>query len=163
MQLRNAPPEMLGRPLGNAAADLNPCSSLLPKRSLWLRRGEPSAVIHQTGSVVTAWLRFVHAANGRALGGAERFVQELPARWACALAAASNAATKATACDRLPSRCGQGARLDIGSEDLGANRRLMPHDKPNSSTRRSRHPRRRIGSGLIHKTPPRFTGFCIGK
>lgn len=100
MQLRNAPPEMQGRPpLQRVVADLNSCSSLLRKRSLWLRRGEPSAVIHQAGSVITAWMKFIHAANGPALGGVSGFLQELLARWACALAAASNAAMKAAACD----------------------------------------------------------------
>jgi hypothetical protein len=60
-------------PAAARAADLNSCSSLLRKRSLWLRRGEPSAVIHQAGSVVTAWMKFIHAMNGQALGGVEGF------------------------------------------------------------------------------------------
>jgi hypothetical protein len=119
--------------------------------------------LRRRGRASMAWMKFIHAANGRALGGAEGFVQELLARWACALAAASNAAMKAAACDRLPSLCGHGAQLVIGSEDLGANPRRMPHDKPTSNTRRSTNPRRRIGSGLIHKAAPRFTRFCIGK
>jgi hypothetical protein len=44
-------------------------------------------------------MKFIHAANGQALGGVERFLQELLARGACALASASNAAMKTAACD----------------------------------------------------------------
>jgi hypothetical protein len=48
-------------------------------------------------SVVTAWMKFIHAMNKQARGGTEGFLQELLARRASAVAAASKGARKAAA------------------------------------------------------------------
>ena len=53
--------------------------------------------VARRGSVVTAWMKFIHAMNRQARGGTEGFLQELLARRASAVAAASNVTRKAAA------------------------------------------------------------------
>jgi hypothetical protein len=43
-------------------------------------------------------MKFIHVVNRQARGGTEGFLQELLARWASAVVAASNGARKAAAC-----------------------------------------------------------------
>jgi len=99
------------RERGDESAGNHPCNCGTPLQKCKVAPAASQAPSStRRGRVFTAWMKFIHAANGQARGGSEGFVQELLARMACALAAASNAAVKPVACDRLPSRCGQGPR-----------------------------------------------------
>jgi hypothetical protein len=82
---------------------------------LWIRTPEMQGHVgDRQGILGVDEIRSRRESPGRVMAACQ-FVQELPARVACALAAASNAAMKTAVCDRLPSPCRQCTRLVTGS------------------------------------------------